>query len=130
HLLQGLLHVLDVAGAVLDQLGALTQVVAQDGDVGGGAEGARQQAVGVQALDPLAVELVGLGPALDATGGAGGHQDDVGAAAFEGGGEGLRVGAGGVRGPGGGAPHRAPGGGGGGAVGRGAERSGLGSAGG
>src|SRR5262249_11113249 len=100
-LLQGLLQVLEVAGAVAHQFGPLPQVVAQHGHGGGGAEGGRQQAVGVQALGPVAMEGVGLGPALDAAGVGGGHQDDREAPRFQKGEEGLPVDARGLQGDGG-----------------------------
>jgi hypothetical protein len=55
HQLQGLLHALDVLAAQPHQVGALADVVAQR--TGGlvGLEDGRQQAVGVQPPDPLAV---------------------------------------------------------------------------
>ena len=62
HLLQGLLHVLDVAGGVAHQHLPLPPVAAQGQHRLGRAERGREQAVGVQPLDPLAVEHVGLGP--------------------------------------------------------------------
>ena len=64
------LHMLDVVGSVLHQHGPLPQVTAQAPDVRVGTEGSRQQAVGVQLLQPLAVQHVGLatGHVLDASG--------------------------------------------------------------
>ena len=69
---QGLLHPLDVLSRQADQVGPLADVVPQG--VGGVVrlEDGRQQAVGVQALNPLAVPLVGLRPALDLAGEVGG----------------------------------------------------------
>jgi hypothetical protein len=63
------MHALDVLAGQADQVGPLADVVAQG--LGGlvGLEDRRQQAVLVQALNPLAVALVGLGPALDRSGG-------------------------------------------------------------
>ena len=70
HLCQRLLHVLDVMRSVLHQHGPLAQVAAQTPDVRLGTEGSRQQTVGVQLLEPLAVQDVGLatGHVLDAPG--------------------------------------------------------------
>ena len=61
---------LDVLGGVLHQHGPLPQVAAQAPYVTVGTEGSRQQAVGVQLLQPLAVPHVGLAPrhVLDASG--------------------------------------------------------------
>ena len=69
HLGQRLLHVLDMVGSVLHQHGPMPQVAAQTPDVRVWPEGSRQQSVGVQLLQPLAVQHVGLAPrhVLDAT---------------------------------------------------------------
>jgi hypothetical protein len=60
HLGQRLLHALDVRGAVADQGVALAQVAAQHAGLIIGAEGAREQAEGVELLEPLAVLHVAL----------------------------------------------------------------------
>ena len=63
HLLQGFLHVLDMAGSTTDQHGPLAQIAAQDDNLIGGAESALQQAEGMQLLQPLAIQHVRLTPA-------------------------------------------------------------------
>jgi len=60
HLLQRLLHVLNLAGAALDQIVAMPGEGAQRADIFGGTKGGLEQAVGVQLLNPLAVQNVGL----------------------------------------------------------------------
>jgi hypothetical protein len=62
HLRQRLLHMLEVLPGRGDQHGALAQVAAQHADLLRGPKGGRQQPVGVQALQPLAVLHVTLGP--------------------------------------------------------------------
>jgi hypothetical protein len=52
-------------------------------------------------LDPLAVQAVGLGPTLDATGVGGGHENHLQAALLQDGQEGFPVDAGGLQGDGG-----------------------------
>ena len=59
---QRLLHMLDVMRCVLHQHGPLPQIAAQASYVPVGSEGSRQQAIGVQLLQPLAVQHVGLAP--------------------------------------------------------------------
>ena len=68
HLGQRFLHVLDMVGRVLHQHGALAQVAPQPSYLRPGPEGSRQQSVGVQLLQPLAVQHVSLptGHVLDA----------------------------------------------------------------
>ena len=70
HLGQRLLHMLDMVGRVFHQHRSLAQVATQASDLPVGPEGARQQSVGVQLLQPLAVQHVGLAPGhvLDAPG--------------------------------------------------------------
>ena len=60
HLGQGLLHVLDVVGGVPDEHGALAQVGTQDADLSLGTEGSLEQSEGMELLEPLAIEHVGL----------------------------------------------------------------------
>ena len=69
HLLEGFLHVLNLAGAALNQVGPVADEGAQGADVFGGTEGGAEEAVGVKLLNPLAVEDVGLaaGDVLDVT---------------------------------------------------------------
>ena len=70
HHVQGFLHMLDVRGTVADQHIPMADESAEGADIIGGAEGALKQAVGVELLDPLAVEDIGLatGNILDVTG--------------------------------------------------------------
>jgi len=70
HLLQCLLQVQDVGGAVLDELGAMTEERAQGAHLGIGAEGGGKQPQGVELLQPLAVLHVRLatGHVLDVAG--------------------------------------------------------------
>ncbi len=82
HLVEGLLHLLDVAAGVLHQRESPPQVAAELTDEVGRAKRRRQQAAGVQPADPLAVEAVGLGPA-GAPGLPGVEQTDGQAAALE-----------------------------------------------
>jgi len=60
HLLQRLLHVLNLTGAALDQVVAMARQGAQGADVFGGTKGCLKQAVGVQLLNPLAVQDIRL----------------------------------------------------------------------
>ena len=60
HLAEGLLDVLNMVRGVADQHGALSQVAPQAPNLGLGPEGPRQQSIGVQLLQPLAVQHVGL----------------------------------------------------------------------
>ncbi len=60
HLLEGLLHVLNMVGGVGHEHRALAEIAAQHADLVIGPEGGGQQAKGVELLDPLAVEDVGL----------------------------------------------------------------------
>ena len=83
HLLQRLLHVLDVVRGVADQHLPLPPVAAQGQHRVGRAERRAEQAVGVQPLDPLAVEPVGLGPGPAVAGLAGLDEEDLEAAGFE-----------------------------------------------
>ena len=57
---EGLLDVLDMLGGVADQHGALPQVAPQAPYLGLRPEGCRQQPIGVQLLQPLAVQHVAL----------------------------------------------------------------------
>ena len=77
HQLQRLLHPLDVLGAEPDQVGPLADVVAQR--LGGVVrlEHGREHAEVVEPADPLAVEPVGLRPALDLAGEVGRGHDDL-----------------------------------------------------
>jgi hypothetical protein len=59
---------LDVGGAVADEAIAMTDERAEGADVIGWAEGGREKAVGVELLDPLAVEDVGFLLELDLPG--------------------------------------------------------------
>lgn len=63
HLLQRLLHVLDVLASITDQHLTLTQVAAQDHNLLGGSERGAEQPITVQPLQPLAVEYIALGAA-------------------------------------------------------------------
>src|SRR5258708_15118192 len=69
-LLQVLLHVLNVSGAVLDEHSPLAQVGPQHDDLGFRAEGRAPQPIAVQALDPVAILDVALaaGHVLDVAG--------------------------------------------------------------
>src|SRR5712691_8205192 len=60
HLLERLLHVLDVVRGVADEHPALPQIAAQYADLVGGPKGGGQQPEGMQLLDPLAVQHVRL----------------------------------------------------------------------
>lgn len=60
HQLKGLLDVLDMRGPHLDEIIAVADVSAKRTDLRGRDEGATQKAVGVELLDPLAVENVRL----------------------------------------------------------------------
>jgi hypothetical protein len=80
HLLQRLQHVLDVLAGVADVVGTQPQQAPQHAGVLVGPKCRRQQAVGVQPLDPLAVEPITLGAALDLPGVAGVGQQHLKAA--------------------------------------------------
>jgi len=62
--------VLDVGGAVADEHVPMADEGAEDADIISGAEGALEEAVSVELLDPLAVEDIGLaaGDVLDVSG--------------------------------------------------------------
>jgi hypothetical protein len=100
HLLEGLVNVLDVLGAAAQEHGALTEEASQQGDVGGRAEGAIEQAEGVELLDPLTVEHVSLA-ARDVLHATGIDEADLEEAFFEDLEEGDPVDAGGLHGDGG-----------------------------
>jgi hypothetical protein len=68
HLLQGLLHVLNMLGGRGEQHLAVTQVATQHAHLGVWTEGPGEQPVGVQALQPLAIEPISLGPSRSALG--------------------------------------------------------------
>ena len=76
HLGQRLLHVLDVLGGMLHQHGPLPQVAAQAADLILGPEGPRQQTVGMQLLQPLAVQHVRF-PARHVLDASGVHQQHL-----------------------------------------------------
>ena len=82
HLFEGLVDVLDVLSAAAQEHGALAEETAQEDDLIRGPEGAVEQSEGMESLDPLAVDDVGLasGNMLEATGV---DQLDVEAAFFE-----------------------------------------------
>jgi hypothetical protein len=100
HLCEGLVDVLDVLGAVAQEHRPLAEEAPQEGDVSGGAEGAVEQAEGVELLDPLAIEDVGLA-AGDVLHAAGVDETDLEAPIFEDLDEGDPVDAGGLHGDGG-----------------------------
>ena len=60
HLLQGLVHVLNMVGGIGEQHLAVAQVAAQHAHLIVGTEGPGEQPVGVQALQPLAIEPIGF----------------------------------------------------------------------
>ena len=64
HLGEGLLHVLDVPRGIGQQRGPLPSIAPQHDDLILRAETGGQQAVGVQALQPLAIMHVALRPAV------------------------------------------------------------------
>ena len=70
HLRQGLLHMLDMRGRITHQIHPLPHIGAQGAHLLGRAEGAFQQPIAVQPLQPLAVQHVALaaGHVLDMTG--------------------------------------------------------------
>jgi hypothetical protein len=82
HLLQAFMDVLDVLSAGAEEHGALAEETPQQDDIGGRAEGAVEQAEGVELLDPLTVEDVGLA-AGDMLHTAGVDEFDVESAFFE-----------------------------------------------
>jgi hypothetical protein len=118
HLLEGLVDVLDMLSARAQEHGALAEEASKDNDLVRRAEGAIEQAEGVQLLDPLAVEDVGLA-ARDVLHTAGVDEADVEGAFFEDLEEGDPVDAGGLHGDGGHAAGGEP-------VGQGVEVSGEG----
>jgi hypothetical protein len=65
HLCQRFLHVLDVLGRVGQEHRALSEVAAQHTDLVGRPERTREEAEGVETLDPLAIMDVACGAALD-----------------------------------------------------------------
>ena len=83
HLLQGLLHVLDVVRGVTHQRLPLPPVPPQGQDRLGRAERRAEQAAGVESLQPLAVEPIGLGPGPAMAGLAGLDEEDLEATGFE-----------------------------------------------
>ncbi len=87
-----------MSGGVTDEPLTLVKVAPEHDDLVVGPERAGQEAAGVQSLDPLAVEAVGLGPALDGPGLTRVDQDDLEAAAIEQFVEGDPVDAGGLHG--------------------------------
>lgn len=62
HLLERLLHPVDLGVRIAHQAGAVPQVAAQDADGIGRTEAAAQEPKGVQLLQPLAIGHVGLAP--------------------------------------------------------------------
>ena len=77
-----LLHALDVGGGGFDELVAMPHQGAEGGDRGVGPDAPTQQPKGVQLLEPLAVEDVGLA-ARDAFDGSGVHQQDLESVCFQ-----------------------------------------------
>jgi len=59
HLFSGLLHMLHMVGGVGNEHLAVTQIAAQHAHVGLGPQGASEQAVGMHALPPRAIEPIG-----------------------------------------------------------------------
>ena len=70
HQLEGLLDVLDMSGAIFDENVPLADESPEGADLWGGDERAAEEAVGVELLDPLAIEDIGLlaGDILDVSG--------------------------------------------------------------
>ena len=64
HLGEGLLQMLDVPRGIGQQRGPLPSIAPQHDDLILGAETGREEAVGVQALEPLAIVHVAFGPAV------------------------------------------------------------------
>jgi hypothetical protein len=100
HLLEGLVDMLDVLSAGAQEHGTLAEEASKDNDLVGRAEGAIEQAEGVELLDPLAVEDVSLA-ARDVLHAAGIDEADLEVAFFEDLEEGDPVDAGGLHGDGG-----------------------------
>src|SRR5215475_9972314 len=65
HLMERLLHMANVGRPMLNQIGAMAQVGAQNRQFGVRTKGGIQQAKGMQALQPLAILPVGLAAAWD-----------------------------------------------------------------
>src|SRR5262249_26624183 len=62
HLLEGFLHVADMVGGVSHQHGTLAKITPQHADLIVGPECPGQKPKGMELLDPLAVEHIGLSP--------------------------------------------------------------------
>ena len=80
---EGLPHVLDVLARIRDEHLPLPQVPAQHADLVFGPEGAGEEAIGAQALEPLTVVGVTLGPARGALHLTGIDQQHLEAAALQ-----------------------------------------------
>ena len=92
---------LNMVGGIGEQHLPVTQVAAQHAHVGLGPKGASEQPVGMQALQPLAIEPIGFRSAGDALGLAGIDQEDLHAPGFQEFKEGNPVDPGGFHGDGG-----------------------------
>jgi hypothetical protein len=83
HLLQGLLHVLNMVSGIGKQHLAVAQIAAQHAYLVSGTESPGEQPIGVQALQPLAVEPIGFRAPRDTLGLAGIDEEDLQAAGLE-----------------------------------------------
>jgi len=80
HLLQGFMPMLNMVGAIGEKHLAVAEITAEHAHLISGAEGRGEQAVGVQALQPLAVEPIGFRSSRGALGLPGVDQEDLDAA--------------------------------------------------
>lgn len=83
HLLQGLMHRLNMVRAVGQEHLAVASRATQHTDLIGGAESGGEQAIGVQALEPLAVEPIGFWSSGGAFGLTGVDEEDLDAAGLQ-----------------------------------------------
>ena len=77
HLLQGFMHMLNMVRSVGEEHLAVTQIAAEHTDLISGAESCREQTIGVEALEPLAVEPIGFRAPRSALGLPGVDQEDL-----------------------------------------------------
>jgi hypothetical protein len=80
HLLQGLWHMLNMVRGIDEQHLAVAQIAAQHAYLVSGTESPSEQPIGVEALEPLAVEPIGFRAPRDTLGLAGIDEEDLQAA--------------------------------------------------